>query len=194
MVVLDFYCLHCIIILSLLLFPEAVCCPPSISVDVHPFRYLRWYVPSWPFSGVRSVTRAHLGPSPGPDPSPGSVHSMMGPSPGPGTPNAPHGMQGQSDYSQDGMYPMHKVQRPHCLLLSFFVTVAQWERCSIYIRLIFSMKSKILDCYSLAEILVTRDRLIKYQLKWLNANHCIGAYSILCNKKYHYRITKICFR
>lgn len=66
-----------------------------------------------------------LGPSPGPDPSPGSVHSMMGPSPGPGTPNAPHGMQGQSDYSQDGMYPMHKVQRPHCLLLSFFVTVAQ---------------------------------------------------------------------
>ena len=61
-----------------------------------------------------------LGPSPGPDPSPGSVHSMMGPSPGPGTPNAPHGMQGQSDYSQDGMYPMHKVQAPHCLLLSFF--------------------------------------------------------------------------
>uniref|UniRef100_A0A671WJF4 SWI/SNF related BAF chromatin remodeling complex subunit ATPase 2 n=1 Tax=Sparus aurata TaxID=8175 RepID=A0A671WJF4_SPAAU len=50
-----------------------------------------------------------LGPSPGPDPSPGSVHSMMGPSPGPGTPNAPHGMQGQSDYSQDGMYPMHKT-------------------------------------------------------------------------------------
>uniref|UniRef100_A0A4W6FH44 SWI/SNF related BAF chromatin remodeling complex subunit ATPase 2 n=1 Tax=Lates calcarifer TaxID=8187 RepID=A0A4W6FH44_LATCA len=51
-----------------------------------------------------------LGPSPGPDPSPGSVHSMMGPSPGPGTPNAPHGMQGQgqSDYSQDGMYPLHK--------------------------------------------------------------------------------------
>uniref|UniRef100_A0A7N6FE90 SWI/SNF related, matrix associated, actin dependent regulator of chromatin, subfamily a, member 2 n=1 Tax=Anabas testudineus TaxID=64144 RepID=A0A7N6FE90_ANATE len=51
-----------------------------------------------------------LGPSPGPDPSPGSVHSMMGPSPGPGTPNAPHGMQGQgqSDYSQDSMYPMHK--------------------------------------------------------------------------------------
>ncbi|XP_074525848.1 putative global transcription activator SNF2L2 [Halichoeres trimaculatus] len=51
-----------------------------------------------------------LGPSPGPDPSPGSVHSMMGPSPGPGTPNAPHGMQsqGQSDYSQDAMYPMHK--------------------------------------------------------------------------------------
>ncbi|XP_049907765.1 probable global transcription activator SNF2L2 [Epinephelus moara] len=52
-----------------------------------------------------------LGPSPGPDPSPGSVHSMMGPSPGPGTPNAPHGMQGQgqSDYSQDSMYPMHKT-------------------------------------------------------------------------------------
>ncbi|XP_074494911.1 putative global transcription activator SNF2L2 isoform X3 [Sebastes fasciatus] len=52
-----------------------------------------------------------LGPSPGPDPSPGSVHSMMGPSPGPGTPNAPHGMQGQgqSEYSQDGMYPMHKT-------------------------------------------------------------------------------------
>ncbi|XP_078809523.1 putative global transcription activator SNF2L2 isoform X2 [Oryzias latipes] len=51
-----------------------------------------------------------LGPSPGPDRSPSSVHSMMGPSPGPGTPNAPHGMQGQgqSDYSQDGMYPMHK--------------------------------------------------------------------------------------
>ncbi|KAJ4942469.1 hypothetical protein JOQ06_012335 [Pogonophryne albipinna] len=49
-----------------------------------------------------------LGPSPGPDPSPGSVHSMMGPSPGPGTPNAPHGIQGQSEYSQDGMYPMHK--------------------------------------------------------------------------------------
>ncbi|KAK2901717.1 probable global transcription activator SNF2L2 [Channa argus] len=49
-----------------------------------------------------------LGPSPGPDPSPGSVHSMLGPSPGPGTPNAPHGMQGQSDYSQDSMYPMHK--------------------------------------------------------------------------------------
>ncbi|XP_038154216.1 probable global transcription activator SNF2L2 isoform X2 [Cyprinodon tularosa] len=51
-----------------------------------------------------------LGPSPGPDPSPGSVHSMMGPSPGPGTPNAPHGMQsqGQGDYSQDNMYPMHK--------------------------------------------------------------------------------------
>uniref|UniRef100_A0A3Q1AWW2 SWI/SNF related, matrix associated, actin dependent regulator of chromatin, subfamily a, member 2 n=1 Tax=Amphiprion ocellaris TaxID=80972 RepID=A0A3Q1AWW2_AMPOC len=51
-----------------------------------------------------------LGPSPGPDPSPSSVHSMMGPSPGPGTPNAPHGMQGQgqSDYSQDNMYPMHK--------------------------------------------------------------------------------------
>ncbi|XP_035494624.2 probable global transcription activator SNF2L2 isoform X2 [Scophthalmus maximus] len=51
-----------------------------------------------------------LGPSPGPDPSPGSVHSMMGPSPGPGTPNAPHGMQGQGqgEYSQDGMYPMHK--------------------------------------------------------------------------------------
>uniref|UniRef100_A0A8C6L8P4 SWI/SNF related BAF chromatin remodeling complex subunit ATPase 2 n=1 Tax=Nothobranchius furzeri TaxID=105023 RepID=A0A8C6L8P4_NOTFU len=51
-----------------------------------------------------------LGPSPGPDPSPSSVHSMMGPSPGPGTPNAPHGMhtQGQSDYSQDSMYPMHK--------------------------------------------------------------------------------------
>lgn len=53
-----------------------------------------------------------LGPSPGPDPSPGSVHSMMGPSPGPGTPNAPHGMQGQgqSEYSQDSMYPMHKVK------------------------------------------------------------------------------------
>lgn len=34
---------------------------------------------------------------------------MMGPSPGPGTPNVPHGMQGQSDYSQDSMYPMHKV-------------------------------------------------------------------------------------
>ncbi|XP_070689200.1 probable global transcription activator SNF2L2 [Pempheris klunzingeri] len=52
-----------------------------------------------------------LGPSPGPDPSPGSVHSMMGPSPGPGTPNAPHGMQGQgqSDYSQDSMYPLHKT-------------------------------------------------------------------------------------
>ncbi|XP_045889796.1 probable global transcription activator SNF2L2 isoform X1 [Micropterus dolomieu] len=52
-----------------------------------------------------------LGPSPGPDPSPGSVHSMMGASPGPGTPNAPHGMQGQgqSDYSQDSMYPMHKT-------------------------------------------------------------------------------------
>lgn len=52
-----------------------------------------------------------MGPSPGPDPSPGSVHSMMGPSPGPGTPNVPHGMQtqGQSDYSQDSMYPMHKV-------------------------------------------------------------------------------------
>ncbi|KAL6114861.1 smarca2 [Pungitius sinensis] len=50
-----------------------------------------------------------LGPSPGPDPSPGSVHSMMGPSPGPGTPNASHGMQGQSEYSQDGMYPMHKT-------------------------------------------------------------------------------------
>lgn len=52
-----------------------------------------------------------LGPSPGPDRSPSSVHSMMGPSPGPGTPNAHHGMQGpgQSDYSQDGMYPMHKV-------------------------------------------------------------------------------------
>uniref|UniRef100_A0A3B3DCT3 Probable global transcription activator SNF2L2 n=1 Tax=Oryzias melastigma TaxID=30732 RepID=A0A3B3DCT3_ORYME len=51
-----------------------------------------------------------LGPSPGPDRSPSSVHSMMGPSPGPGTPNAHHGMQGpgQSDYSQDGMYPMHK--------------------------------------------------------------------------------------
>uniref|UniRef100_A0AAX7UJC7 SWI/SNF related, matrix associated, actin dependent regulator of chromatin, subfamily a, member 2 n=1 Tax=Astatotilapia calliptera TaxID=8154 RepID=A0AAX7UJC7_ASTCA len=51
-----------------------------------------------------------LGPSPGPDPSPSSVHSMMGPSPGPGTPNAPHGMQGQgqSDYSQDSMYSMHK--------------------------------------------------------------------------------------
>uniref|UniRef100_A0A667YGL3 SWI/SNF related BAF chromatin remodeling complex subunit ATPase 2 n=1 Tax=Myripristis murdjan TaxID=586833 RepID=A0A667YGL3_9TELE len=51
-----------------------------------------------------------LGPSPGPDPSPGSVHSMMGPSPGPGTPNAPHGMQGQGqgDYSQDSMYPLHK--------------------------------------------------------------------------------------
>ncbi|XP_034025478.1 probable global transcription activator SNF2L2 [Thalassophryne amazonica] len=49
-----------------------------------------------------------LGPSPGPDPSPGSVHSMMGPSPGPGTPSAPHGIQGQSDYSQDNMYPMHK--------------------------------------------------------------------------------------
>uniref|UniRef100_A0A673BWX0 Probable global transcription activator SNF2L2 n=1 Tax=Sphaeramia orbicularis TaxID=375764 RepID=A0A673BWX0_9TELE len=51
-----------------------------------------------------------LGPSPGPDPSPGSVHSMMGPSPGPGTPNAPHGMQGQGqgDYSQDSMYAMHK--------------------------------------------------------------------------------------
>lgn len=52
-----------------------------------------------------------MGPSPGPDPSPGSVHSMMGPSPGPGTPNVPHGMQtqGQSDYSQDSMYSMHKV-------------------------------------------------------------------------------------
>uniref|UniRef100_H2USK7 SWI/SNF related BAF chromatin remodeling complex subunit ATPase 2 n=1 Tax=Takifugu rubripes TaxID=31033 RepID=H2USK7_TAKRU len=52
-----------------------------------------------------------MGPSPGPDPSPGSVHSMMGPSPGPGTPNVPHGMQpqGQSDYSQDSMYPMHKT-------------------------------------------------------------------------------------
>ncbi|XP_039658878.1 probable global transcription activator SNF2L2 isoform X2 [Perca fluviatilis] len=52
-----------------------------------------------------------LGPSPGPDPSPGSVHSMMGPSPGPGTPNAPHGMQGQgqSEYSQDSMYPMQKT-------------------------------------------------------------------------------------
>ncbi|RVE67810.1 hypothetical protein OJAV_G00085560 [Oryzias javanicus] len=48
--------------------------------------------------------------SSGPDRSPSSVHSMMGPSPGPGTPNAPHGMQGpgQSDYSQDGMYPLHK--------------------------------------------------------------------------------------
>ncbi|XP_072243438.1 probable global transcription activator SNF2L2 isoform X3 [Leuresthes tenuis] len=51
-----------------------------------------------------------LGPSPGPDPSPSSVHSMMGPSPGPGTPSTPHGMQGQgqSDYSQDGMFPVHK--------------------------------------------------------------------------------------
>lgn len=50
-----------------------------------------------------------LGPSPGPDPSPGSVHSMMGPSSGPGTPNAPHGMQAQGEYSQDGMYGLHKV-------------------------------------------------------------------------------------
>ncbi|KAM9743321.1 putative global transcription activator SNF2L2 isoform 1-T1 [Menidia menidia] len=52
-----------------------------------------------------------LGPSPGPDPSPGSVHSMMGPSSGPGTPSGPHGLQtqGQSDYSQDGMYPVHKT-------------------------------------------------------------------------------------
>ncbi|KAM3867802.1 putative global transcription activator SNF2L2 isoform 3-T3 [Diretmus argenteus] len=51
-----------------------------------------------------------LGPSPGPEPSPGSVHSMMGPGTGPSTPNAPHGMQGQGqgEYSQDGMYPMHK--------------------------------------------------------------------------------------
>ncbi|XP_033829155.1 probable global transcription activator SNF2L2 isoform X2 [Periophthalmus magnuspinnatus] len=57
---------------------------------------------------------SHAGPSPGaglspgPDPSPGSVHSMMGPSPGPGTPNAPHGIQSQGEYSQDGMYGMHK--------------------------------------------------------------------------------------
>jgi hypothetical protein len=49
------------------------------------------------------------GPSPGSDPSPGSVHSMMGPSSGPGTPSAPHGLQGQGEYSQDGMHPMHKV-------------------------------------------------------------------------------------
>lgn len=49
-----------------------------------------------------------MGPSPGPDPSPGSVHSMMGPSSGPGTPNAPHGMQAQGEYSQDGMYGLHK--------------------------------------------------------------------------------------
>uniref|UniRef100_A0A8C5AKB5 SWI/SNF related BAF chromatin remodeling complex subunit ATPase 2 n=1 Tax=Gadus morhua TaxID=8049 RepID=A0A8C5AKB5_GADMO len=47
-------------------------------------------------------------PSPGSDPSPGSVHSMMGPSSGPGTPSAPHGLQGQGEYSQDGMHPMHK--------------------------------------------------------------------------------------
>lgn len=53
----------------------------------------------------------NLGPSPGSDPSPGSVHSMMGPGSGPGTPSGPHGMQGQGDYSQDGMHPMHKVTR-----------------------------------------------------------------------------------
>ncbi|KAK7934480.1 hypothetical protein WMY93_005376 [Mugilogobius chulae] len=57
---------------------------------------------------------SHAGPSPGaglspgPDPSPGSVHSMMGPSPGPGTPNAPHSIQSQGEYSQDGMYGIHK--------------------------------------------------------------------------------------
>uniref|UniRef100_A0A8C6U3V8 SWI/SNF related, matrix associated, actin dependent regulator of chromatin, subfamily a, member 2 n=1 Tax=Neogobius melanostomus TaxID=47308 RepID=A0A8C6U3V8_9GOBI len=57
---------------------------------------------------------SHAGPSPGaglspgPDPSPGSVHSMMGPSPSPGTPNAPHSVQSQGEYSQDGMYGMHK--------------------------------------------------------------------------------------
>ncbi|MEQ2209200.1 hypothetical protein XENOCAPTIV_026521 [Xenoophorus captivus] len=62
-----------------------------------------------------------LGPSPGPDPSPGSVHSMMGPSPGPGTPNAPHGLQaqGQSDYSQDSMYPMHKLQQLRAQILAY---------------------------------------------------------------------------
>ena len=51
-----------------------------------------------------------LGPSPGPGPSPGSVHSMMGPSPGPSS--GPYTMQNQGggDYSQDNVYPMHKVQ------------------------------------------------------------------------------------
>lgn len=69
-----------------------------------------------------------MGPSPGPDPSPGSVHSMMGPSPGPGTPNVPHGMQpqGQSDYSQDSMFPMHKVL---CLNSSAFQMNSFIQNC-----------------------------------------------------------------
>lgn len=44
--------------------PEAVGCLPSSSVDVHPFRHIRWYVPSWPVSGGRSIPRAHLGSQP----------------------------------------------------------------------------------------------------------------------------------
>ena len=72
-----------------------------------------------------------LGPSPGPDPSPSSVHSMMGPSPGPGTPSTPHGMQGQgqSDYSQDSMFPVHKVWLSYNCRVSVGVTAAQRERC-----------------------------------------------------------------
>lgn len=42
--------------------PEAVWCPPSNSVDVHPFRHIRWYVPSWTFSRGRSIPGANLGP------------------------------------------------------------------------------------------------------------------------------------
>lgn len=194
MVVLDLYCLHCIIVLSLLLFPEAVCCPPSISVDVHPFRYLRWYVPSWPFSGVRSVTRAHLGPQPWTGPLTRLCSQYDGTQPWTWNTQRTSWHAG-TKWLLSGRHVSYAQGTASPLSVTvFFVTVAQGERCSIYIRVIFFMKSKLFDCYSLAEILVTRDRLIKYQLKWLDANHCIGAYSILCNKKYHYRITKICFR
>lgn len=84
-----------------------------------------------------------LGPSPGPDPSPSSVHSMMGPSPGPGTPNAPHGMQGQgqSDYSQDSMYSMHKVQRANSTTNYVVMSLVLKEtvKVDIYITLMDSV-------------------------------------------------------
>lgn len=89
-----------------------------------------------------------LGPSPGPDPSPSSVHSMMGPSPGPGTPNAPHGMQsqGQSDYTQDSIYSMHKV---HCAIycsVSPGVTAAKWNCQNIYFISLWCLQQVALLC------------------------------------------------
>lgn len=90
-----------------------------------------------------------LGPSPGPDPSPGSVHSMMGPSPGPGTPTAPHGLQGQgqSDYPQDGMYPMHKVSDVHISTCwapcRCICSLAGYEKAKIYVRLFRVVSSSI---------------------------------------------------